>query len=204
MSMVQAIFDVPEEGSLTVVKDRLTRQAYLDLCAANPDLRIEREAGGEVIVMAPAHSRSSNRNFYLNTKFGNWVLENQEGLGYDSSGGFDLPNGANRSPDVAWVRKERLRSLPDIDLDAFIPLCPDFVIELRSRTDRLPAVQAKMREYIENGSLLGWLIDPITKRIWVYRPNKPVVVLEEHASISGDHELPGFTLHLAPIRYPEH
>jgi Uma2 family endonuclease len=203
MGMLQVMLEVPEEGVLTIRPDAISRQAYRTLCAAHPDLRIEREANGEVNIMAPAHSRSSNRNFRIALQFGNWALSDGTGECYDSSAGFDLPNGANRSPDVSWVNKERLRALPPLSRDEFLPLCPDFVIEVRSSTDRLPALQAKMAEYLDNGARLGWLIDPIKKRVWVYRPGSAVELLQEPDSISGDPELPGFTLQLDPIWNPE-
>lgn len=203
MSMVQAIFEVPEEGALTVVKDRLTRQAYLDLCAANPDLRIERNANGEVVVMAPAHSRSGNRNARILHQLQSWAFNTNMGECYDSSAGFDLPNGANRSPDASWIRNERLAALPPIDLEEFLPLCPDFVIEVRSRTDRLPALQTKMQEYMEHGAVLGWLIDPLTKRVWIYGPGATAEMLPSPDFLSADPELPGFTLQLDSIWNPK-
>lgn len=203
MSMVQAIFDVPEEGTLTIRPDPMSRQQYQALCAANPDLRIERTANGEVIVMAPAHSRSGNRNARILYQLQAWAFATGTGECYDSSAGFDLPNGANRAPDASWVRKDRLRALPPFDLEEFLPLCPDFVIEVRSRTDRLPALQEKMREYLDNGAVLGWLLDPLTKRAWIYRPGVAPEMLQTPPSLSGDPELPGFTLHLDSIWNPE-
>ena len=153
--------------------------------------------------MAPAHSRSGNRTARILHQLQSWAFTTNTGECYDSSAGFDLPNGANRSPDASWIRHDRLAALPPIDLEEFIPLCPDFVIEVRSHTDRLPVLQAKMQEYVENGAVLGWLIDPLTKRAWVYRPGGVAEMLQLPESLSADPELPGFTLHLDSIWNPK-
>lgn len=202
--MARLTVELPEDQALAVSNTIMTPQEYEAFCAANPDLRIERESSGEVTIMAPASGPSSEANGEITTQLRLWTKHDRTGKCYDSSGGFDLPNGANRSPDAAWVRKDRYYAIPAHLRTGFLPLCPDFVIELRSQSDRLPKLHAKMREYIENGAQLGWLIDPTTKRVWVYRPGRAVEVLEDPATISGDPELPGFTLHLAPVWDPEY
>lgn len=178
---------------------RMSRAEYVAFVRANPDLRIERTAEGEVIVMPPAHSRTGSRNFEIALQFGIWARQDGRGIGFDSSTGFDLPNGSNVAPDVSWVLTSRIDALTPEEQRDYYPLCPDFVIELRSDSDRLARVEAKMREYIGNGARLGWLIDPIERRAHLYRPGRAVEILERPATLSGDPELPGFTLDLAPI-----
>jgi Uma2 family endonuclease len=133
----------------------------------------------------------------LTRLFGNWAEEDGAGEYFDSSRGFILPNGAERSPDVAWVKKERWAALSKNKREKFAPLCPDFVIELRSPFDRLKPLQAKMAEYIENGAQLGWLIDPYKRKVYVYRPDAPVERLDAPERVSGEPLLPGFVLPLA-------
>jgi Uma2 family endonuclease len=131
--------------------------------------------------------------------FGNWAVTDKTGIAFDSSTEFRLPNGAMRSPDVSWVRRSRWEALTDEEQEEFPPLCPDFVLELRSPSDRLRVVKAKMDEYIEQGAKLGLLLDPFERRVYIYRPNLPVECLEEPESINGDPILPGFTLTLTDI-----
>ncbi len=182
---------------------KMNRDEYRAFVAANPDLRIERNAEGDVIVMPPAHTRTSIRNGELYAQLHAWARADRRGYAVDSSGGFDLPNGSNRSPDASWILKSRVDALTEDERSEYFPLCPDFVVELRSKSDRLPAVHAKMREYIDNGAKLGWLVDPIERRVHVYRPEAPVETFEHPAAIGGDPELPGFVLDLAPVWDPE-
>lgn len=180
----------------------MSRGEYRAFVAAHPGLRIERTAKGEVIVMPPAHARSGYECGEVILQLANWAIADGRGITFDSSAGFDLPNGANRSPDAAWVLQSRLQALSAEELSEYPPLCPDFVIEVRSKSDRLAAVQEKMTEYLENGAQLGFLIDPIEKRLYVYRPGHPAETLEEPASVTGGPELPGFALDLGPIWNP--
>jgi len=129
----------------------------------------------------------------------NWAIKDGSGLAADSSTGFDLPNGSNRAPDAAWVLKARIDALTEEERAEYFPLCPDFVIELRSKSDRLPSLKDKMQEYIDNGTRLGWLIDPLTRNVYVYRPGSPVETLANPLTLSGDPELPGFQLDLTPV-----
>ena len=182
--------------------DLMSDEEFYDFCIKNRDLHIERTAQGEVIIMAPAGGYSSHRNFGLNGQFWYWIRQDGTGAGFDSSGGFILPNGATYSPDIAWVKIDRLQALTHRQLDRFIPLCPDFALELRSRTDSLRKLKLKMEEYVENGLRLGWLIDPYNKTVWVYRPNSTPQKLISPITVSGDPELPNFTLDLTHIWNP--
>lgn len=186
-----------------VTRHRLSPKEYREFVAANPELRIERTSVGEVIVMPPANSRSGSQNMELGRQLCNWALEDGRGIAFDSSTGFDLPNGANRSPDASWVLKSRLDPLTPEERSEYLPLCPDFVVELRSKSDRLSTLQQKMREYIDNGARLAWLIDPIEKRVEIYRPGAAPETLHEPAAIAGEPELAGFTLNLSRIWNPE-
>ncbi|MGB0562914.1 MAG: Uma2 family endonuclease [Spirulinaceae cyanobacterium] len=179
---------------------RVTPAQFADLAAANRELRLERTATGELIVNPPTGGITGKRNQSIGTQLGVW-FEANETLGevFDSSTGFELPNGANRSPDAAWVRQDRWNALTPEQREGFIPLCPDFAVELRSKTDTLKGLRAKMAEYIKNGTQLGWLIDPKNKRVEVYRPEQAVEVLERPSTLSGEAVLPGFALTLKRI-----
>jgi Uma2 family endonuclease len=178
---------------------RVTDEQFLQFVKANPDLRLERTATGELVIMAPTGSESGNYNFELGVDFGNWNRQSRTGKAFDSSSGFRLPNGAIRAPDVAWVASDRWNALTPDQRKAFAPICPDFVIELVSETDTLEDIQAKMLEYIENGCQLGWLINPKTKTVDIYRPNQPVDVLPFSTPLSGEDVLPGFVLNLQTV-----
>lgn len=170
---------------------------FEEFCRKNPDLKVEQTAAGEIVIMPPTGGTTGIRNFSLNVRFGKWAEKNsKKGVAFDSSTVFKLPNKAKRSPDLAWIKMERWQALSKDEQETFPPLCPDFVIELRSKTDSLKSLGAKMQEYIENGAQLGWLIDPIKRKIHVYRPNEPVEILEQPQEISGDPVLPKFTLKL--------
>jgi Uma2 family endonuclease len=178
---------------------RLSDAELLELCRRNPELRIERTAEGDLIVMSPAGGESARRNARLVAALVNWADEDSTGVVYDSSGGFILPNGAMRSPDAAWVPKSRLSGLSEEQREGFLPLCPDFVIELRSPSDALGDLRAKMEAYVAGGAGLGWLIDPAERRVYVYRAGAEVEVLEDHRRLSASPELPGFVLDLELI-----
>ena len=180
----------------------LDEEQFFRFCQQNKDLRIERTAEGDLEVIPPAGWETGHRNMKLAVQLGTWAEQDNTGIATDSSGGFRLPNGAVRAPDAAWVRRERLAGLTPEQKQRFLPLCPDFVIELRSPTDSLTLVQAKMREYIENGARLGWLIDPEERKVHVYQPNDRVEISDKPDSVSGDPILPGFVLDLKPIWEP--
>lgn len=177
----------------------LRDEELFDLCAANRTLRIERTSDGELIIMAPTGGETGRRNFNLIVQFGAWVQRDGTGVGFDSSTGFLLPNGAERAPDLAWVTKARWEALSVVQRRKFPPLCPDFVLELRSPSDTLAEQRAKLEEYIACGARLGWLVDPEDRRVYVYRPGRPVEIQDGAAELRGDPELPGFVLDLGAI-----
>jgi len=176
----------------------LTDEQFYQLCQANRDVRLERSAEGCLIVMPPTGWGTGNRNSRLTTQLGIWAEQDGMGFAFDSSTGFTLPNGATRSPDAAWMKRERIEAI-NPDPGKFLSLAPDFVVELRSPSDNLKLLQQKMQEYLDNGVRLGWLINPQDQRVEIYRPNQAVEVLESPASLSGEDVLPGFTLDLSQI-----
>jgi Uma2 family endonuclease len=178
---------------------KMTDVQFYEFCQANRDLRIERTAKGEVIVMPPAFSDTGNRNFKIAQQVANWAEKDGAGEGFDSSAGFTLPNGANRSPDTAWIRNDRWNKLSTEQQASFAPICPDFVVELRSTSDTLTSLQEKMQEYIENGAQLGLLIDRKNRTVHLYRPERSPVILENPDTVSCEPELPGFVLQMAKI-----
>lgn len=178
---------------------QMTDEQFYEFCLANPDLRIERTAKGEVIIMPPTFSDTGNRNFKVAAQLGVWAEQNGTGEGFDSSAGFTLPNGATRSPDASWIRLERWNALTDEQKASFAPICPDFVIELRSSSDTLVGLQAKMQEYIENGASLGFLIDRKNRTVHIYRRDRAPEILEDPETVSGDPELPEFVLRMTKI-----
>jgi len=183
--------------TITLTIPRLSAQGFLELCQANQDLQLERTATGEVIIMPPTFPWTGKQNFSLYIQLGVWNEQTGLGVGFDSSAGFTLPNGAVRSPDVSWVSKERWGALSETQQkEEFSPLSPDFIVELRSSSDSLKKLRDKMQEYIDNGVRLGWLIDSTTKQVEIYRPGREVEVLESPALLSGEDLLPGFVLDL--------
>jgi Uma2 family endonuclease len=179
--------------------DTSTHEQFYEFCQANPDMRIERTAQGEVIIMPPTFSDTGNRNFRVSTQLGVWTEQDETGIGFDSNAGFTLPNGAIRSPDASWIRLDRWNALTDEQKASFAPICPDFVIELRSASDSLTTLQNKMQEYLDNGAILGLLIDRQNRTVYVYRPALALEILTNPESVSGDPELPGFILQMAKI-----
>jgi Uma2 family endonuclease len=176
----------------------LDNKTLLALSAANPDLRLERNSQGELIVMSPTGGKSSRRNAALVAKLFIWAENDGQGTVFDSSGGFSLPNGAVRAPDACWVSNEQLAKLTDEELEAFPPLCPEFVIELRSASDSLKTLQEKMLEYMSNGTRLGWLIDAKQRHVYVYTP-EGVNVLEHPEKVEATGKLQGFVLDLLEV-----
>lgn len=178
---------------------KLSDEDFFEFCQANREWRIERTSNGDVIIMPPTGGETGRLNFELIGAFREWVKTDGTGLGFDSSTGFTLPNGAERSPDLAWVRLSRWNALSEEQRKKFPPLCPDFVVELRSPSDSLSGLQEKMQEYIQNGAELGWLIDPVEKKVYVYRPHAEVECLDNPVTVSGEPLLPGFVLNLGGI-----
>ena len=179
---------------------QVTLEQFCAIAAANRDLRLERTSVGELIVNPPTGGESGQRNFSIIGQLANWLEANPDlGEGFDSSTGFILPNGAIRSPDASWVQRERWQALTASQRRGFVPLCPDFVVELRSSSDRLTQLQQKMQEYLENGAILGWLINPQTQQVEIYRPGQEVEILEHPIELSAETVLPGFILNLRRI-----
>ena len=180
----------------------LTDEQFLAFCRLNRDLRIERSVAGEVVIMAPAGGRTGDRNSEINMQLRQWAKRDGRGVAFDSSTGFRLPNGAVRAPDAVWVLRSRLDVLDDETKDRFLPLCPDFVIELRSPSDDLKTVREKMDEYQANGARLGWLIDPLARRVHVYGVGETPTELANPTELSAEPVLPGFVLSLTAIWEP--
>ncbi len=178
---------------------RLSEDEFFAFCQLNRDLRIERNAEGGITIMPPTGGETSDRNSEINMQLRLWAKRDGTGVTFDSSGGFVLPNEAMLSPDAAWVSRDRFAALTAEQRTKFPPLCPDFVIELRSPTDSLPVLRRKMQEYIDNGARLGWLVEPRKRQVLVYRPETPVELLQQPQRVSADPVLPGFTLDMADI-----
>lgn len=178
---------------------RLNPDQLLELSSLNRNLRLELTAEGELVVTPPAGGESGRRNMKLAIRFGTWSEEDGSGVAFDSSTGFVLPNGAIRAPDASWVERSRHEALTPEQREKYLPLCPDFVIELRSPSDGLGSLQEKMVEYMENGARLGLLLDPAQKRVYAYRRGEPVRELEDPEEIPGDPVLPGFVLKVCEI-----
>ena len=176
----------------------LTDEQFYQICLNNPNVKFERTAKGELIVMPPTGWETGNRNIELSFQLQAWSRSNNLGIAFDSSTGFTLPNGADRSPDAAWVIRDRIEAI-NPDPGKFLPLAPDFAVELMSANDNLEKTQTKMREYRDSGVRLGWLIDPHNKRVEVYRQGQDIEVRYSPTSLSGEDVLPGFVLDLKGI-----
>ncbi|MCA2782250.1 Uma2 family endonuclease [Microcystis sp. M125S2] len=175
----------------------LSDEQFYRLCQVNPDWQLERNAQGELIVMPPDGGISGNREADFISLL--WLWNRQTGLGkvFSSATIFRLPKGGDRAPDAAWVSLTRWQALSREEQEKFPPICPDFVIELRSRSDSLPEIQAKMREYLHSGLRLGWLVNPQQQQVEIYRPQQPVEIMELPANLSGEDVLPGFSLFIS-------
>ncbi|MBD2361480.1 Uma2 family endonuclease [Anabaena minutissima FACHB-250] len=177
----------------------LTDEQFFKLCQANRDLRFERTATGELIIMPPTGGETGNRNGRLNQQLMNWTDADGTGIAFDSSTCFKLPNGADRSPDAAWIKLSRWNTLTEEEKEKFPPICPDFVIELLSPSDSLKVAQEKMKEYIDNGVSLGFLINRKSRQLEIYRQGQEVEVLDSPATVSGEDILNGFVMNLGMI-----
>jgi Uma2 family endonuclease len=178
---------------------KVSDEEFAELCRLNPELQFERTSQGELVVVSPTGGKTGRRNAWLIARITNWAEEDGTGQVFDSSTLFSLPNSARRSPDVAWVRNDRWNVLSSQEQDEFPPICPDFIVELRSRTGRLTSLKEKMEEYIANGARLGWLIDPLERKVHVYRPGLLLEVLDNPQTISGDPLLKDFILDLRTL-----
>jgi Uma2 family endonuclease len=189
-------------NALTVNLDsviKMTDEQFFQLCQNNRELRFERNANGELIIMPPTGGETGNHNGRLNQQLFNWTDADGTGIAFDSSTCFKLPNGADRSPDASWIKLERWDALTDEEKQKFPPICPDFVIELLSPSDSLKTTQEKMQEYIDNGVGLGILINRKSRQVEIYRQGKEVEVLDSPVTVSGEDVLKGFVLNLGMI-----
>ncbi|MGD1698315.1 Uma2 family endonuclease [Dapis sp. BLCC M229] len=186
--------NIPKEINL-----KITHEQFVELALVNRDLQLERTATGELIIMAPTGSGTGNRNSSITGQLWSWNYQTKLGKTFDSSSGFHLPNGSSRSPDAAWVKQERWDALTTEQQETFAPLCPDFVVELRSKNDTISELQKKMKEYQSNGARLGWLIDTKNRKVEIYRQDREVEILENPNSLSGENVLPGFILDLTEV-----
>ena len=177
----------------------MTDEQFFQLCQNNRELRFERNANGELIIMPPTGGETGNKNARITQQLMNWTDADGTGIAFDSSTCFKLPNGADRSPDASWIKLERWDALTDEEKQKFPPICPDFVIELLSPSDSLKVTQEKMQEYIDNGVGLGILINRKSRQVEIYRPGKEVEVLDSPATVSGEDVLKGFALNLGMI-----
>ncbi|MEH2402934.1 Uma2 family endonuclease [Nostoc sp.] len=177
----------------------LTEDQFYEFCQLNSDFRIERNAAGELVIMPPIGSETDELNFNLVGQLWVWTKQDGTGVGFGSSGGFTLPNGAVRSPDAAWIKRDRWEAIPPELRKKFAPICPEFVIELGSESDNLRVLQDKMQEYINNGTQLGWLIDRKQRQVLIYRPNIAVEKLDNPKTLYGEPLLLGFVLDLSQL-----
>lgn len=192
--------DIETRATLRIQSDRpMDDDEFFEFCASNPELRIEREAGGEIVIMPPAGFETGYRNNDLSRQLGNWAKSDRRGVALDSNTEYLLPNGAARAPDASWVLKSRLAGFTKEQKKRFLPLCPDFVVELTSPTDRLSRVKTKMREWIDNGAQLGWLIDADRRAIHICRPGREPEEIVNVDEITGEHPVDGFRLELNDI-----
>jgi Uma2 family endonuclease len=180
----------------------MTQDQFFDFCQQNPDKRFERTAEGELIIMPPSGGDAGFQDAEVSRQLGNWARAVGKGKASGPSGGYILPNGANRAPDASWISPEQMATLTAEQRKKLLPLCPFFLIEVLSPSDSLKKLQEKMEEYMANGCQLGWLIDPSKTQVHVYRPGQPVQVFDNPQTVSGDPELPGFVLDLEPVWRP--
>lgn len=185
--------------SAIATMSKLSDRQFYDFCRTNPDLRIERNANGEIVVMPPAFADTGNRNGRVFGQLYVWSEADATGEAFDSSSGFTLPNGATRSPDAAWILGDRWNALSPEQKASFAPIVPDFVVELRSSSDTLASLKEKMEEYIANGVRLGLLIDRKNRQVHIYRPNQLLEILDNPESVSCEPEMPMFALKMAKI-----
>lgn len=198
--MLMDLHGIDVESTVRIERDRrMSSEEFFRFCGANPEWRIERTADGEIIIMPPAGPESSYDSLEASAELRQWAKRDGRGKVFDSSAGFELPNGATRSPDAAWVSDQRLAALTPEQKRVFAPLCPEFVIEVQSPSDSLPRLKRKMREWIDNGAQLGWLIQPDAKTVHIYRPGRDPEQRVGIQKIEGEGPVAGFVLDLTSI-----
>ncbi len=199
MTQILSPTDKDISSSLAKMPEFATSEEFEELCRANRDLRFELTSTGELIVMPPTGSRTGMRNANLTYQLAAWARSDGTGVCFDSSAGFALPNNARRSPDASWIKRGKWDALTDKQKEAFAPICPDFVVEIRSPSDDLATLQNKMAEYLSNGATFAWLIDPFDRRVYIYKTDAEILVLHEPEVVVGDPLLSGFRLQLAEL-----
>jgi Uma2 family endonuclease len=188
------------EQTVRIRPDRpMSDEELMRFCEDNDIARIERDTNGELLLMSAAGNRTGRANLYVSQMLGNWADSDGRGYGFDSSTGFTLPDGSMRMPDASWVEAKRWDAMSEADQDRFSPICPDFVIEIRSKSDRLKTLQAKMEMWIANGAEVAWLIDPERRVVEIYRPGDSPEVLHEPSSVQGTGPVAGFELVMARV-----
>jgi Uma2 family endonuclease len=203
-AMQMVLNDIETDSPIRFLPARpMSDDEYFAFCAVNPDLRIERTAEGEIEIMPPTGFETGDQNADLTMQLRAWAKRNGRGRAVDSSTEYILPSGAARSPDASWVLRSRLANLTPEQKKKFLRLCPDFVVELRSPSDRLRQVQAKMREWMDNGAKLGWLIDPDSRSVYIYRPGQTTERLVDPDRVEGEPPVEGFVLEMADIWNPD-
>jgi len=199
MQLVVEDFESMSSVILSPQRGPLSDEEFVEFCENYPDCLIECTADGEILIMPPTKVKTGTRNAKLIIRLGNWAEKDTRGEVADSSAGFRLPNGARRSPDASWTHNDRVAALPKELRDGFYGICPDFVVELRSDTDRLTKLKTKMQEYMVNGAQLGWLIDPIEHKVWIYRPGHAPECMDKPTTLAGEGPVAGFILDLTGI-----
>ena len=197
-TLTQLDYPIPPE-LIALTHQSVTPEQFERLCGKYRELRFELTSTGELIVMPPTGSETGRSNADLTYQLMAWTKKDATGVCFDSSAGFTLPNGAIRSPDGAWIKRNRWDKLTEQQKKTFAPICPDFAVELRSASNTFTELNLKMFEYLENGASLGWLIDPFKRQVYVYEPNHEVVILDNPETVSGDPLLHGFKLNLTEI-----
>jgi Uma2 family endonuclease len=194
---------IDAESTVRILPEhRMSSEEFFRFCQANPEWRIEQSADGEITIMPPAGGETGHRNFEVSADLAIWTRKDGRGKGFDSNTGFELPNGATRAPDAAWVSKDRLGKLTDKQKRVFLPVCPEFVIEIQSPSDSLPQLKRQMHEWIDNGAQLGWLIQPDVREVVVYRPGNPPELFQNLDRIEGEGPVAGFVLDLIRVWAP--
>ena len=186
----------------TLTAGPMTDEAFAQLCAEHPDLNLELSANGDLIILPQTYTWTGARNNEISRQLSNWARQDKRGVAFDSSTGWLLPNGARRSPDAAWILKQRIQALDPAAFSRYWPVCPNFVIELRSQSDRLRVLREKMGEWLANGARLGWLIDPEVRTVEIYRPGEEAETRAGASSVAGEGPVEGFVLDLAPVWDP--
>jgi Uma2 family endonuclease len=197
--IVDHTFKVKFNSALRAYANDMSSKAFFDFCQLNNELRIERTADGQMIIKAPTRSKTGNRNSEINAEIVFWNSQHKLGLTFDSSTGFTLPNGAERAPDTAWIRRDRWEALHPQDKKRFAPIIPDFIIELRSEDQSLSELREKMDEYMDCGCRLGWLIDPQNRRTQVYSENGEIQTVSFDEKLSGGEVMPGLAVVLGEV-----